>query len=105
MLDLESFRERLRNRRKELNMTQAQLGEACGISAQEISHFETGRRTPELEMFLKLCNALETSPNMLLWDYFESASIPYPATKSEELRIHVRNALKELTELDDYISY
>ena len=103
MSNLGSFRERLKKRRKDLKMTQAQLGSICGVSAQEISHFENGRRAPELEMFIKLCNALDTSPNALLWDYFDFTDpFTYGTPTTEQVRAHVRNALHELARLEDY---
>jgi len=103
MNDLELFRDKLKARRKELHLTQAQLGERCGVSAQEISHYEKGRRTPELEMFIKLCSALDTTPNVLLWEYFQSKETPsYDSLSTDEVKEHVRNALNELSRLDDY---
>lgn len=47
-------------------MTQEELAKASGISAMHISHFECGRRTPNLENFAKLVVALETNCENLL---------------------------------------
>ena len=103
MSNLEQFRQRLRNRRKEMNMTQSQLGNICGVSAQEISHFENGRRAPELEMFIKMCNALDTSPNALLWDYFDfTQPFTYGTPTQEQVKAHVSNAMRELARLEEY---
>lgn len=40
--------------RKERNLTQAQLGEALGVSASTIGMYEQGRREPDRKMFLRL---------------------------------------------------
>ena len=103
MTELEGFRERLRARRKELKMTQTQLGEACGVSAQEISHFETGRRLPELTMLVKLCNVLETTPDNLLVDYINRRNVMYDTLLPPEVHKRVRNALHELNSLESYL--
>ena len=102
MTELDGFRARLRARRKEMKMTQTQLGEACGVSAQEISHFETGRRLPELSMLVRICNVLETTPDNLLIDHIDRGNVTYD-TLSKEVHKRVRNALHELTTIESYL--
>ena len=56
-----------RQRRK---LSQVQVAELSGISGGScaISHWESGRRTPSLENFTKLCIALRISPAITLID-------------------------------------
>ena len=103
MSELIKFSDKLKELRKEHNLTQAQLGELCGISAQEISHFENGRRSPEVLMLVKLCYALDSSPNMLLWNYFDSNVTPtYDSMTQADAKEHMRNALHELIRLEEF---
>ena len=52
--------ERLRNRRNELNLTQAQLAEIVGVDRSMISKLESGARF-SISMGLRIAKALETS--------------------------------------------
>lgn len=49
---------KVRQRRKELNMTQNQLSELCGVSLNMISHIEVGQSTPSLTTLLRISLAL-----------------------------------------------
>ena len=49
---------RIRNRRKALHMTQAQLAEAVGVSNNHISSVETGKVLPSLTLTIKISHAL-----------------------------------------------
>ena len=48
----------IRERRKALKMTQAQLALASGISAATISAIENGKETAQLSLVLQLCRDL-----------------------------------------------
>ena len=50
---------RIRNRRKALHMTQAQLAEAVGVSNNHISSVETGKVLPSLTLTIKISHALK----------------------------------------------
>lgn len=50
---------RLAKRRRELGLTQGELGARCGVSHVSISHYEAGRRQMAIETLLRLCAALE----------------------------------------------
>ncbi len=52
------FGERLKERRQELSLTQAQLCEQTGITAAYISFIERGRANPTLDMIVKLAEAV-----------------------------------------------
>lgn len=46
-MDVMILKERMRERRKELHMTQQQLADECGISVDTIKSYESGRRIPK----------------------------------------------------------
>ena len=47
--------------RYDKNLTQQQLGEKINVSRKTISHYETGRAKPSLDVAVKLAKALEVS--------------------------------------------
>ncbi len=60
------FGERLRQLRKERNLTQKQLATLIGVKNSVISFYEVGDRTPSLEVIIKLSKALHISTDTLL---------------------------------------
>ncbi len=52
---------RIRNRKKSMHMTQAQLAEAVGVSNNHLSSIETGKVLPSLSLTIKISHALNTS--------------------------------------------
>lgn len=57
---------RISLRRKELNMSQNQLAEKLNISNNHISSIENGREKMSLDLFTKICNELQVTPDYLL---------------------------------------
>lgn len=61
------FRETVRKKRKAMHLTQAELGEKCGLSARTIQNYELGVRMPRnLEAVEKLSRGLEVPMEELL---------------------------------------
>ena len=56
----------IRRLRKRKKMTQAQLARETGISAPYLGLIEQGRRIASLETFVRICNALQAEPGLLL---------------------------------------
>ena len=46
----------LRFKRKEMHLRQEDLSDMLNISRQAYSNYETGKRTPDLEILVRLCN-------------------------------------------------
>lgn len=67
---------RIASRRKQLNMKQSALAEAIDISNNYLSGIECGKENPSLEVFIKLCNALQVTPDFLLLGSMRSNNIP-----------------------------
>jgi transcriptional regulator with XRE-family HTH domain len=58
--------ERIAKRRKVLNLTQDNVSEATGLSNNHISNIENNHSIPSIETLLKVCEALETTPDYFL---------------------------------------
>ena len=68
------FRANLKNRRKELGLTQAALAKKIEAHQPYIADLESGDRSPALETLAKLSEALGTSPAELLGENFSRAT-------------------------------
>lgn len=63
-----SFAANLRRRRKELGLSQEQLGARANIQMADISRYESGSRDPRISTVERLAEALELSISDLLAD-------------------------------------
>ena len=57
---------RIKTIREGKGLSQLDLSLASGVSQTAISQIETGRKSPTLATFLRLCDALEISPETVL---------------------------------------
>lgn len=62
----------LRRIRRARKMTQIDLGEAAGLAPNSISKWEAGDAMPESGSLCALCNALNCTPNDLMWEENEN---------------------------------
>lgn len=67
---------RIKTRRKELHIKQADLAESLDISTNHISSIENGREKPSLDAFIKICIYLNVTPNYLLLGSMHACNIP-----------------------------
>lgn len=78
---LSANRKNLAKRRKELKLKQYEVCERAEINDKYLSCIETARSIPSLEVFLRLCTALETTPDRILFgtvrqtDYTKDSTI------------------------------
>ena len=63
---MQKIGEKIRDFRKIKNLTQEELAEKLGVSAQAVSKWETGVSAPDISLILPLCNALGTGADALL---------------------------------------
>ena len=63
---LKAFGPALRRLRYEKNLSQEELSERVGVASPYISMMESGHKYPNLEMLLKLAEALDVRPGALL---------------------------------------
>ena len=67
ILDYPQIGKNLAKRRKELKLKQYEVCERAEINDKYLSCIETARSIPSLEVFLRLCTALETTPDRILF--------------------------------------
>lgn len=61
------FSERLKDTRVNFaRMTQQELSDKSGVNVMQISHFECGRRLPNLENYAALVKALDTNAEQMI---------------------------------------
>jgi len=75
-LNYQLIGKRLRAIRKRKGYTQEELSELAGISAQHCSGIETGAAKVSLSTLVRLCAALDTTPNDILFDSVPMAAKP-----------------------------
>lgn len=67
---------RIKVRRKELRIKQAELAEALDISNNHMSSIETGKQKPSLDIFIAICKHLDVTPDYLLLGAMYPYNIP-----------------------------
>ena len=63
----ETLGNRIKERRAELGLTQADLAEACQVSRKTVNTVENGIFVPSALLALKLARALQLAPGDLFW--------------------------------------
>lgn len=66
MWDAEAFGRAIQAARKSQGLTQEQVGERVGVSAQAVSKWEHGETCPEVALLPEVCQVLEVSADSLL---------------------------------------
>lgn len=67
---------RIKVRRKELKIKQAELAETLEISNNHMSSIENGRQKPSLDTFIGICKCLNVTPDYLLLGTMHAYNIP-----------------------------
>ena len=57
---------RIAQRRHALGLKQAEVNEMADLSDKYLSHIETARTTPSIEVLVRICKALNTTPDYVL---------------------------------------
>lgn len=63
----ERLANRLKDRRTELGLTQAELAVRCGVTRKTVNTVENGVFTPSATLAIKLAEALDLSVETLFW--------------------------------------
>lgn len=71
-MDLKLLGLNIKNSRKNMKLTQAQLAEKTNLSTVHISHIEGGSVKMSVDTLINICNTLKTTPNDILWGQFET---------------------------------
>ena len=69
-IDYALIGQRIRDHRRQAQLTQAELAERAGVCQQYIGCLERGEGIPSLATVMSLCSALAIEPNILLLDCF-----------------------------------
>lgn len=86
MTDNHAVGKRVRDARVAKGLTQEQLAELAGVSPTYISVVERGIKSPQLDTFVPLCNALGVSADALLVDVVDAAALNTTNELAELLR-------------------
>ncbi len=93
---VESFGKRLRKRARELDLPDAEIARRVGLSTQRYGHYVAGRREPDLATLVRICRALDVTPNDVLLGPMKSVG------RSRVDKLNARlNAAANVLETDD----
>lgn len=65
-MDYHEIGQRIALRRKALGLRQTEVCERCAINSNYLSNIERAVSIPSLEVFMRICTALDTTPDVLL---------------------------------------
>lgn len=92
---------RIKERREELGMTQAEFAEKLGVATNYISTVERGASFPRCENLIAILNGLETSADAIFCDVQDHSAAYQASTLSERLgRIPVKEQKRILEVVD-----
>ena len=104
-MDNKVIGQRIRAAREAAHITQEELGNAVGCTAKHIGAIERGIKTPSLDTFIIIANAIGASADLLLQDVLDcpvdslagefSAAV---APLSPQMRARVLKALRVFSE-------
>jgi transcriptional regulator with XRE-family HTH domain len=63
---MEILARQLKERARQLGITNAEAARRCGLDERRYNHYTSGRRQPDLAMLVKIAMSLGTTPNWLL---------------------------------------
>ena len=90
-VDYKAVGRRIAARRRELGLKQFTVNEMAGLSDKYLSNIERATSIPSIDVLMKLCDVLQTTP-----DYLLLGTAANPNSKINFL--HVQNLLSRLNE-------
>src|SRR5437763_17210082 len=63
---MQVFAQRIRERARELGLSDAEVARRAGLSERRYGYYATGEREPNLATLLRICDVLSATPNDLL---------------------------------------
>ncbi|MDR1160151.1 MAG: helix-turn-helix domain-containing protein [Syntrophomonadaceae bacterium] len=69
-MDYKKLGSRVKKARLKLNLNQNNLAEKVGLSTVHISHIETGASKMSIDALIRISDALQVTPDFLLYDSF-----------------------------------
>ena len=94
--------QRIRKHREKSRLSQEQLAERADVSSQTISTAETGKKRLRVENIIKICEALDISPDYLLLGKISPQDLTILSDKLSQLTPGQYRHLEDI--IDSYIS-
>ncbi len=86
--------QRIKKRRETMKLTQQQLAEALGVTAQHVSAIEKDKRAPSLDSLVRLAEELGVTIDFLVTSKEGVITDPIPAIRADKkLKIEIKRAL------------
>lgn len=85
----------VRLRRQKMGLNQSDLGRAAGVSFQQIQKYERGTNRVSFSTLMRLCEALDCSPAVLVADVEQIVGVANPERLGESLSIPEAPAILE----------
>ena len=108
-MDTKAMGERIQIAREERTMTQRDLAETIGCTPQHISAIERGAKTPTLETFVAIANALRIPADVLLqdvmpdwWETWDKEIDRVLAPLLPHVRAYIRKQILDNHQLEEY---
>lgn len=89
------FQKRLKDARKERQLTQENLGKAIYVSKQEVCLYESGKRTPPIDVLIRIADFLEVDFLWLIGKELEFPKAENRIVSLSEADIKIIEALKK----------
>lgn len=89
-VDYKEVGKRIAKRRKELGLKQRQVNEMAKLSDKYLSNIETARSIPSIDVLMRICKVLKTTP-----DYFLLGSVNI--VNENDMDNLIRDKLKKLS--------
>jgi transcriptional regulator with XRE-family HTH domain len=89
---MELFARRIRERARELGLSDAEVARRAGLSERRYSYYATGEREPSLPTLVRICGVLATTPNEVLLE----AENPHPLSERERQVARINSAINQL---------
>ena len=101
-IDYKMLGKRIAKRRKVLNLTQDDVAEATGLSNNHISNIENSHSIPSIESILKICDAIDTTPDYLLLGISKHGDDDLQAQICQKMK---QCDVKKLKLIDNFITW
>ena len=84
-MDAQKVGRRIQEVRKDRGLTQSELSQMVDLSTKYISNIECGFKTPKLNTFVAIANALQCDANLLLTDVLDVTTSQESGLVSQKL--------------------
>lgn len=96
---MEVFKKRLKEIRQDRKMTQQELGTGIYVSKQEVCLYESGKRTPPIDVLIRIANFLEVDFLWLIGMELECPKAENRIVRLSDKDIKIIDALKKDSDL------